>query len=57
MLMFDFLYLALEGFENLKVVFKMVPKSFTNERESYITRIVNGLLDDVISPSNYQNLC
>jgi hypothetical protein len=35
----------------------MVPKSFANERESFITRIVNGLLhDDVISHSNYQGL-
>ena len=50
-------YLGVKGFDCLRYGLKTVPMSFANERELYITTVVNGLLhDNVIIPSNYQVL-
>lgn len=50
-------FLGLDGLDCLRLALNLVPVSFANIREKYITKIVNSILDkEVLSTSNYCNV-
>ena len=50
-------FLGLDGVDCLRLAQHLVPVSFANIREKYITKIVNGILDkEVLSTSNYPKI-